>query len=236
MTDSVTSRPPRDRANPGGFKAILFDWDGTVLANSLHLKIQNAGRLFSRSYQVTADSVEASYRRHSGIPRRSLFDRISADCMGRALAEEEFEGLSRAFTAANLESVATKSRLRPEARASLEALLHRRCLLFVSTSASQDEVARLARHFDVDRLFTAILGSAPEFTKGPEHAAHVIATYDLDPRDLAAVGDESNDIRLQLEAGITAVGITGTEDRGALLAAGAHFVIDDLTELVPYVA
>ena len=236
MTDTVRSRPSRDRAIAGGFKAILFDWDGTLLSNSLHLKIENAGRLFSRSYPVTSDCVEASYRRHSGIARRSLFDRISTDCMGRTLTEDEFEGLSRAFTKANLESVSSRAQPRPEARASLEALRKTRCMLFVSTSASQEEVSALARHFDLAWLFVAILGSGPDFTKGPDHAAHVMATYDLDRRDLAAVGDESSDIRLQLEAGITAVGITGTEERDALLAAGAHLVIDDLAELVQYVA
>ena len=215
-------------------KAFLFDWDGTLL-DSLPLKVENAVRLFATHYGVAPEAVRASYRRHSGMPRRELFDRIAVECTGHRLSDQRFEALSRAFSEANLRTITAKGVLRPNVRSSLEALRQRNCLLFVSTSASQQELALLVRHFGLDTYFEELLGSRPGFSKGLEHVAHVSATYHLCYEEMAGVGDEPHDIRLHRAAGITAIGITGTEERETLLAAGADLVIDDLAELVAYV-
>ena len=216
------------------FRGFLLDWDGTLI-DSLPLKIENAAWLFSTRCGAAPDAVKASYRRHSGMPRRELFNRIAAECIGHRLSDHEFEALSHAFSEANLRTIATKGALRPNVRSALDTLQQRNCLLFVSTSASQQEVALLAQHFGLDTYFAELLGSSPGFSKGPEHVAHVRATYHLCYGEMAGVGDEGHDIRLHRAAGIAAIGITGTEEREALLVAGADLVIDGLAELVAYV-
>ena len=217
------------------FRAFLLDWDGTLL-DSLPLKVENAVRLFATCYGVAPEAVRASYRRHSGMPRRELFNRIAAECTGHRLSDHEFEALSDTFSETNLQTIPAKGVLRPNVHSSLEALRQRNCLLFVSTSASQQELALLAQHFGLDTYFHELLGSSPGFSKGLEHVAHVGATYHLCHKEMASVGDEVHDIRLHRAAGITAIGITGTEERETLLAAGADLVIDELVELVVYVS
>lgn len=215
-------------------KALLLDWDGTLI-DSLPLKIQNAGRLFAEDYGVEAAAVEAAYRRHSGIPRRALFDQIARDCMGRPLDEADFPGLSRRFSEGNVALVRESGSLRPGTLEALAALRSAGCLLFVSTSAMQDEMEPLALHFGVADFCTELLGSRPGFSKGPEHAAHVQTTYALTPAQVASVGDDVNDIVLAQKAGIACFGITGTVDRATLEAAGAARVVDTLGEVVAYV-
>ena len=56
------------KVSVGRFKALLIDWDGTLI-ESLPIKISNAAALFSELLEVDADDVAASYKRHSGVPR-----------------------------------------------------------------------------------------------------------------------------------------------------------------------
>ena len=215
----------------GAVRGLMLDWDGTLI-HSLPLKIENAGRLFAERYGVDAGEVHACYARHSGIPRRQLFDRVAEETIGRRLGEEEFAGLSEAFSAANRDVVVERGRLRPGTRETLEALRADGLRLFVSTAAAPSEVEPLARHFGVSALVDGVFGSRPGFGKGPEHVDYVRRTHDLDRAAMAGVGDDVSDIRLFREAGIVPVGITGTESRSALLDHGAEHVIDRLDELL----
>lgn len=213
------------------FKAYLLDWDGTLI-HSLPLKIENAARLFESRYGVSFEAVKASYARHSGIPRRDLFDRIAQDCLGRTLDDDEFPELSAAFSEGNREILLEQGRLRPGTLPALEGLSKAGRLLFISTSAAQEEMEPLARHFGVAPYCNGLFGSRPGFEKGPDHAAFVKKTYDLKRKDMAGVGDDANDIHLFHKAGLTAIGITGTHPRETLLEEGADAVIDNLTELI----
>ena len=85
-------------------RAVLFDWDGT-LVNSLDVKIRNAGELFNRVFNLSPDQVGMAYRRHSGIPRRQLFDAILDDLGRPPLDDVEFESLSGKFSIMNTQAL-----------------------------------------------------------------------------------------------------------------------------------
>ncbi len=216
------------------YKALLLDWDGTLI-ESLLLKIKNAGRLFAAIYGVDPADVEAAYRRHSGIPRRALFDKIALTCVGQPLSDAEFPTLSAAFSAGNVALIKKEGILRKDTLSALAALRDKGCRLFVSTSAVQEEMEPLAVHFGVSTFCTELLGSRPGFSKGPEHAAYIQDAYHLSAAEVASVGDDINDIKLAQRAGIACFGITGTEDRARLDDAGAAYVIDRLMEVAAYV-
>ena len=218
----------------GPFKALMIDWDGTLI-DSLPLKIQNAGELFAERFDVSSKSVTASYSTHSGIPRRELFDRISLDCQGRTLSEDEYVALSSAFTRRNTARVAEEATLRKGTLDTLTQLKDRGVLLFISTSATPEEIGALATHFGLDQICTDVFGSRPGFSKGLGHVSHVVAQFDLRHKDLCGVGDDIQDMKLLSEAGVSGIGITGTRSRETLLNAGAVVVIDHLEEIVPHV-
>lgn len=213
-------------------KAFLFDWDGT-LVDSVPIKISNAAELFARLFGADRGEVKTSYADHSGIPRRDLFDLIASDCIGRRLTDPEFDRVSDEFTALNRERIAASATLRSGAIEALARLKEQGRLIFISTATTQDEIDPLAAGFGVATFCTEILGSRPGFTKGPVHAAHVASRYKLQKHEMAGIGDDEHDMCLFSEAGITAIGITGTRNRSRLEAAGADLVIENLNEIVP---
>ena len=216
-------------------KVFLVDWDGT-LVDSLPIKISNAGELFQRRLGVDSAKVEASYSRHSGVPRRDLFDLIATDCRGEPLSDPEFESLSAEFTATNRTEIAARAKLRPGSTEALAKLGNNGRRVFISTASAQDEIDHLADAFGVARYCTEVMGSRPGFSKGPIHAGHVRTEYGVTADEMMGIGDDLQDIRLFREAGITAVGITGTRTKSELEDAGADLVIDNLGEIAARVA
>lgn len=211
-------------------KAFLIDWDGT-LVDSLPIKISNAAELFAQMFGAGKGEVQTSYTKYSGVPRRQLFDLIAADCIGRRLSELEFGRASSRFTALNRERISTGAELRPGCVDALSRLTERGRLVFISTATAQEEIDPLAMGFGVAVYCTEIMGSRPGFTKGPVHADHVASRYNLLKSEMAGIGDDKQDMRLFREAGITAVGITGTRSRTELEASGADLVIENLNEV-----
>ncbi len=213
------------------FRAILFDWDGTLIA-SLPLKIDNAAELFAARFDTDPEAVRASYRRHSGVGRRQLFNEIALDCVSRDLTDDEFAPLSAAFTQRNQQVIRDRGVLRPGTREALGILKEAGLLLCISTSAAQDEMEPLARHFGVADYCDDLLGSRPGFAKGPDHVRYVSSRYGIPLLDMAGIGDDERDMELFTAAGITPVGITGTQPRDTLLGRGARYVVDNMMDFV----
>ena len=215
-------------------RAFLVDWDGT-LVDSLPIKRSNAAKLFADRLEADPAKITDSYSRHSGIPRRELFDSIASDCIGRPLDDREFAELSAEFTAMNQERVAKEGALRAGSVSVLARLRKAGRLVFISTAAAQHEIDLLAAGFGIAAECTEIMGSRPGFSKGPSHAAHVTEVYQIPSSEMAGIGDDEHDMRLFREAGILAVGITGTRSRLDLRAAGADLVVDYLDEVADHV-
>lgn len=219
------------KASVGHCKAFLFDWDGT-LVDSLPIKLSNAGEVFARHLGANKQEVEEAYSRHSGLPRRQLFNLISNDCIGRPMTDGEFERVSADFTQLNRSLIAARAKLRPETLDALARLTEQGRMVFISTATAQDEIDPLAAGFGITRYCTEVMGSRAGFTKGPVHAEHVASQYGLTKQEIVGVGDDEQDMRLFREAGITAVGIVGTRSRSELEAAGADLVIEKLNEVI----
>lgn len=218
---------------------ILFDWDGT-LVNSLDLKVRHAGLVFSRSYAVSPAEVEASYRRHSGIPRRQLFAAIYHDLGLGNLNDDQFTRLSAQFSDLNrrvLTDPSTPGLLPADTIPALEQLCQMGVTLYVSSSAETGELREVAQALGLAPYFLnsggEILGSQPGLNKGPEHVRYIRERHAPSPVRLLAVGDEPSDIRLARQAGITAVAKVGTYSRAwwqqATLA--PDYLIETLAEL-----
>lgn len=222
------------KVSVGPIKALLIDWDGTLI-ESLPIKIANARQLFAKRFGFDEQGVAESYARHSGVPRRVLFDRISADCQGRMLSDAEFEPLSRQFTEDNSRLVAAEGALRPGTLRTLAHLRKIGVLLYISTSAAQEEIDSLADHFGLSRVCHGIFGSRPSFSKGPDHAREIIETNGLSRQDVAGVGDDIADMELFRASGIFPIGIIGTRSRTELQKAGAGIVLDRLEDILQHV-
>lgn len=212
-------------------KAVLvFDWDGT-LVDSLEHKIANAARLFNDVFDVSRTAVDEAYRRHTGIPRRQLFEAIAADVGAPLLTEELFRELSEQFTRANQTAI---SRIAPPADTveTLQALTVRQYPLYISSSAAPDELRQLSKQLKLDGYFAEILGSTPGFDKGPEHIDYIRSRQN-DPTTLLFIGDDPADVQLGRQSGALTVAKIGTHPAERLQASQPDYLIRRLAELIP---
>ncbi len=212
-------------------KVILFDWDGTLI-DSLSVKAQNAGRLFAQVWGLEPASVTRSYLKHSGIPRRQLFNAILADHGLPPLAEDRFTELSQQFSTLNLECLYDKKILSAKTREALQKLTEAGFRLYISSSAEAAEIEQIAEKIGIRQYFQEILGSKGEFTKGIPHVKYVLQQEDRKADEVTFVGDDLADMRLGNEAGIMTIGKSGTQPPSLLKAAGAQKTIDEIAELL----
>ncbi len=216
---------------------VMFDWDGTLI-RSLEWKIRNGGILFSDVFGVPAPDVEAAYRRHSGIPRPELFAAICQEVGLPALGEEQYAVMSARFSDMNrrvLLDPSTPGLLPEETPLALQALQDAGMVLYVSSSADQQEIIDIARSLGLYDYFTVtggeVLGSKPGFYKGRQHVDYVCRKQQAGLDEIIFVGDEPTDIALGREAGVRVAAKVGTYAIEELAEREPDMIINSLTEL-----
>lgn len=211
--------------------ALIFDFDHTLTDFGRGVDWQSArDRLIAHYESLGVDTARVARERRS-LPliaaldaavtarhsaARALTARVEAS---RILEEVEVRGAPRASLLAGVEAV-----LDTAARAGLQ-------LAIVSANAESAIRAALARLGVVDR-FTAIVGRDPCRPLKPEPDMHreALRMLGCDPHAALGIGDSTNDVHAAVAAGMLAIGVTGGESAAdALFAAGATFVIADLT-------
>lgn len=215
---------------------LVFDWDGTLVA-TLEIKIRNAGALFEEMFGISHASVEASYRRHSGLPRSQLFRAIGKDVDLDAFDEDTYQLLSQRFTEKNRVAFAhlKKDQIVPhDTLHVLEALYAKGYPLFISSAAAPDEVRQVAASLQLDHFFAAILGSEPGFSKGADHLNYIRNFCNTSLSHIVFIGDEPADILLGRQAGVLTIAKAGTFPPKILIDEGADGVITSFRELIPW--
>ena len=213
---------------------VLFDWDGTII-NSLDLKIANAARLFHDALGIEPTKVATSYRWHSGIPRHQLFNAICADNGLPPLNPAQFQDLSQRFTELNLTVLTNPQNSAIVPRGTVKALkklMEQKIPLYISSSATSQEIHHIAKSLNLESYFNEILGSSPGFSKGREHILHVKSKQKTTLDRIVFVGDEPTDIQLGKSAGVHTIAIIGTHPREELLNAKPDYIIQSMPELL----
>lgn len=208
---------------------VVLDWDGTVV-DTLGDKARFAAELLSAALGGSAAAVEAAYMRHSGVPRRLLFDRIASDTAGRTLSDPEFDRLSAEFTSMNV--ALGSAALQPGAEAALRALARQGVRLAVSSSAPAEDLDPRVQRSGLRPLFDAVLASRCGFAKGPEHVASLCARWDVSAADVLVVGDEAADVVLARASGAHVALVLHTLERAPAHAASPDHVIPRLEDLI----
>lgn len=217
---------------------VLFDWDGT-LVNSLGIKIRNAGLLFSVTFGADPRQVEGSYRQHSGIPRRQLFEAICTDLSLPVLGDASYQTFSQRFTEMNMVTL-TNSRnpgvLPKETADVLMELRDQGYPIYISSAADPQEIHHIVEAVGLGMYFHEIMGSIPGFSKGEQHVEHVCQIHNVPISHIAFVGDDISDIQLGRAAGVLTIAKAGTHTFERLSAEGPDYVIGSLGELPPLLA
>ncbi|HEX9636426.1 MAG TPA: HAD family hydrolase [Acidobacteriota bacterium] len=202
-------------------RAILFDWDGTLvdsaatsyrcftkLFGSFGIRFEPAD--FARTYSP------AWYRTYAAV----------------GLAETEWEEADRRWMAFYRQE---SSRLIRGAREALERLNRHDRVQGLVTSGNRERVHAELSALDVSQYFQVVICAEDSRNKKPHPEALLLALerLKLAPEQAIYIGDSPEDIAMARAAAVRSIGIPGGfPNREQLLAARPDFLADDLAQAV----
>lgn len=192
-------------------KVFIFDWDGTIL-DSAAQKLNGLPcvltRFYVQNYNVTVstDDIKATYASLCGYPRRDIFFDISRR-LGLPVTDAQYErfnsDLCRYYQVELLQAPLFTDALRL-----IDVLHSRGRVLFISSSVPHTELLLITRtkldpaHYS---MFSAIFGSAENFTKGVQHLSRVGEMSRCTNDEILFIGDDRADYELSSAAGVDCV-------------------------------
>jgi HAD superfamily hydrolase (TIGR01509 family) len=205
------------RTPPRPLRAVLFDWDGTIV-DSAEASFRCYVRLFE-SYRIPFDRDRFQqtyspewYRTYAalGLPKE-CWDEADARWLDFYAAEENV--------------------MLGGAREALEALRRAGLALGIVTSGSGPRVAREMEGLGLRGLFGAVI-SADDVEKrkpDPEPIVRALELLGMPAAEAAYVGDSPEDVEMARAAGVYVIGVPGPfPNREQLKAAAPDLVCDSL--------
>lgn len=211
----------RGPACGGGQRAIVFDFDGT-LVDSMGRFADIAAGVIPKRLPVDSATARRLYLETSGLPFFQQLESLFPGNPANGPTAEEFE-------AAKLGGY-LKEPLFDGAEGTIAYLKGRGIKVAVSSNNFQHLVERYVegRGLDLD----AVMGFKEGFAKGADHFAHVERQLGVARGGITYVGDSLKDGERAMEYGVAFIGKEGTFARGEFEARfpGAR-VIASLSEL-----
>ncbi len=210
-------------------KAVLFDWDGTILDN--HEVIMSSYR--AATTEVLGRPIPSTPEEAARIIRlrgQESFGSMSDD-------PEVVAQIAAAYHRAYLGLAETMGGPFPGTKETLEALKERGLLVGIVTSKARARWVSDAARFDLTDLFSvSITGDESKEAKPhPGPVIDAIAILGLDPSEAVFVGDGPQDVVAGNTAGSTTVGCRYGFHPDEIDDAGADYVIGDIAEILTIV-
>jgi HAD superfamily hydrolase (TIGR01509 family) len=209
-----------------GCKAVLFDFDGTLVdASEAICTSFNEVLKTRRLAPIPHDSI----RPMIGRPLRDMFREV-----GAASEEHDLDTCVSLYRDAFLPRSISLSRLLPGVHTTVPRLASVMRLSVVTNRVS-DGAWRMLHAFGLDTCFTTVVGIDRVRNGKPHPEPVLLALRELGvPGDQAVlVGDTVDDIVAAAASGVRAIGVTtGSSPREALRQAGAAHVVDRIDELL----
>ena len=206
----------KDVARP---KAVLFDWDGTLL-DSAEATYRCYGTLFeSYSLRFDRETFERTY-----CP--DWYRTYEALGLPRASWEEADQRWLRLYAE-------NPPELLPGARPALDRLGAGTVPLGLVTSGQRERVVKDLARLELSSIFQSIVcgSDLPERKPDPAPLRRGLAELAVAPGDAVYIGDNPDDIGMACAAGVFAVAVPGGyPNRAALAAAGADLFAETLEE------
>ncbi len=199
-------------------KAIIFDFDGT-LADSLLLGLEGVNELAPRFKY--APITDTDYIRQKGM-RKIIKEDLK-------LKWYQLPGYIR-----SLKKVLMPKIEELEAYEGLPEVVRElsgKADLFILTSNIRKAVDHVIEKYELDH-FKTIYAGIPAFRKH-RILKRLLSRYHFQKDQIVYIGDEVRDVEACRKAGVPVIGVSwGLNDRSALLAAEASYVVDTPEELL----
>jgi len=207
-------------------RAIIFDLDGTLIdslddiATALNAALRERGRPLAPRESV----------------RKWIGDGLPTLCC-RAwplASQDDLARFIQSVATAYRADCARETRPYPNVLPMLDLLHSSKLPMAVLTNKPHDLTVAILQALDLARFFDPIHGYHTEDEKKPSPtvALRIAAHWQIDPREIAIVGDSDVDIRTARSAGMTAIAVSwGLRDREELFFAKPDLMVDDPLDL-----
>lgn len=208
-------------------KVVILDFDGT-LADTVELIVKTNQEVQRRmNYPVcTPETIIATI----GLPLaqgiEAMYPQEKLENLPQwvKVYREVFDNLKTQIVPA----------LFPGVKETLEELTARGCICTVASSRGRESLNDFLREMGLSRYISYVLG-AEDVTRAKPFPDPVLKTLEklgVSASEAIVVGDMPVDIQMGLGAGAYTCGVTyGNSNREALEASGAHYVIDNFSDL-----
>ncbi len=215
-------------AAPGPFRAIVFDFDGTLAKLNIDFSGMRAAILdLIARYRIPAE----------GIMNLHILEMIEAAANRLALRSPDeaspFSHAAHALIAGIEIEAASKGTLFAGTKPLLTELVRRSIRIGVVTRNCRAAVSKTFP--DIDHYCQAVLtrDDTEQIKPHPKHLTTALRLLGTLPADAAMVGDHPLDIQLGREAGTFTIGVlSGHSTREALCGAGADLILPDASSIL----
>lgn len=124
----------------------------------------------------------------------------------------------------------------PHVSETLAELKRRGMLMAIASSRTSRSLMGFVASMHLDEYITTVVGceDVTASKPAPEAVEKILSTLGVQPGEAIVVGDMPVDIQMSRAANVRTIGVTyGNSNAATLSAAGADYLIDDISELLP---
>ena len=213
--------PKRDSLTKNKIRAVIFDFDGTVV-NTMPFLIELAAKLMSENYNISQDAAKKRYLETSGMHFASQIALIFPDHPKNQEVVNTFESMKQ-------ESIFAHS-VFPEIIPTVRYFSNQKIKTFVCSSSPQEIIERHTKAKKLDDLFDGSFGYKPGFGKG-EQIDFILQHHKLQPEEVLFVGDSLRDFDFVKDKKIQFIGIERIFERKDFQNIGA-LSVSSMTDFV----
>lgn len=181
-------------------KAVLFDFDGTVI-DTMEEYAEAAARIISEETGIPAEEAKKKYLSTAGRDFPSQLRLMGIE------GEEALKIYQRFLDEKN--KILQRSRISPHAVELTKSLKSRGIIAAVSTNNECELVFRIP---GIEAFDEVLCFDGKEFRKGEQHLKAILSKYNLKKEDIVFIGDSDYDIVTYSSLGIRCLKTRGIFD------------------------
>lgn len=210
------------------FKYIMWDWNGTIL-DDLRINFETINKLLSDRGLASMNSMD-EYRDVFGFPVIGFYEKVGFD-----LENEKFEDIAKDYVREYYNRF-FECDIFPEAESVLRYILSLGKEQLIVSATEQESLLKQVEAFEIDHLFTDILGMGDIYAKSKVQIAESwMKEKGVSPEEVLFVGDTTHDFEVAQNIGCNCILISsGHNSKDRLLFTGCP-VLESIEEVKKYV-
>lgn len=172
------------------YKIFFFDFDG-VIADSLDIKTEAFGELFSKYGKCVSRKVMDYHRNNGGISRYDKFRYFYKTILRKDIDSALINKLDKDYSKLVVEKVIAASYI-PGALNFIKMLNKHKMGCFIISGTPQKEIRYILKRKRIAQLFKKIVGSP---AKKEDNLKNLISEYVINPKEAVFFGDAKSDYK-----------------------------------------